>query len=108
MASKVERTSLDAAVPLLYGTAINMVTVLQMRFATSLLSRLTAACSDSYQRDQSSNPTEQFQFSTRIQHRRDDDAAGHVHEDLSEDTPTAALSHYLCMWLRPQHLFECM
>ena len=92
MSPKVEQTSLAAAMLPLYRTAINMVTTLQTRFAVSLLSCFTSARATAL--NIQSNPPEQFQFSTRIQRRRDDDAAGHVHEDLSEDTPTAALSHY--------------
>ena len=83
MAPPVKRTSLAAAMSPLYDTAINMVTALQIRFATSLMSRLTAARSD-YVNDQS---TDQFQFSRRIRSRRHDDAAGHVHDDLSDDAP---------------------
>ena len=83
MAPEVKRTSLAAAMSPLYATAINMVTALQMWFATSLFSCLAPARSD-YLNDQS---TDQFQFSRRIQRGRDDDAAVHVHADLSEDAP---------------------
>ena len=83
MAPEVKRTSLAAAMSPLYATAINMVTALQMRFATAMLSCLAPARSD-YINDQS---MDQFEFSRRIQSGRDDDAAVRVHDDLSEDAP---------------------
>ena len=79
MAPEVKRTSLAAAMSPLYSTAIDMVTALQMRFASSLLSFTAPARSDSNQ------TTDQYQFTRRIRARSADDAAGPVHNDLSVD-----------------------
>ena len=81
MAPEAKRTSLAAAMSPLYSTAIDMVTALQMRFASSLLSFTAPARSDSI----NNQITDRYQFSRRIRARSVDDAAGPVHNDLSVD-----------------------
>ena len=76
MTAAINPTSLAAAMAPLYGAAIDMVTQLQLRYATSLYSYATAALALKVQAERFAR--ENFQFSSRRHNEEDGDDASVV------------------------------
>ena len=90
MAAAINSTSLAAVMALLYGADIDMVTQLQLRYATLLYSYATAALALKVQVEKFAR--ENFQFSSRLSNQEDGDDDDFV---ISDTSPTRLRSSTL-------------